>query len=191
MVKKPPACSACPLYKIGQGFVPHILPANYDGIKLLVQGEAPGRDEIDEGKPFVGKSGHWLRNNILANAGVASHEIIIANTLCCLPPINRKGEHYPTGKVRVDAERACRQYDIWDKCPATLPLMLFGNKALELRLGHDSISDWHGSVTLAEGRVTSCTFHPAAVMRQPNLLPVVIREITNLLEANAEYWSKQ
>lgn len=159
------------------------LPEKFDGIRLLVQGEAPGKDEADESKAFVGKAGHWIRHNILANAGVRESDVLFDNTLRCLPPANKQGDHYPIGEDKVEAEKLCRQYDQWQQCPLSIPLLLVGGKALAVRLGHDSISAYHGHITIHEGRVTGCTFHPSAVMRNPNLLPVAIREIGNLLVA--------
>jgi len=180
---KPEGCNACPLQPIGEGFVRISLPSDYDNVKLLVQGEAPTRDDADESIPFVGKPGHWIRKNILANAGLAEGQVIFDNTLRCLPPTNKKGEHYPIGEVKALAEQHCRQYDVWEQTPKSIPLLLVGGKALAQRTGRESISEWHGHIEMIEGRLTGATFHPAAVMRQPNLLPVAIRETANLLEA--------
>jgi uracil-DNA glycosylase family 4 len=180
---KPLGCANCPLHDKGAGFVLSKCPADFNGIRLLVQGEAPGKDEVDEGRPFVGKAGHWIRNNILYNAGVHESQVIFDNTLRCLPPPNKQGQYYPVGEERAAAELHCRQFDIWDACPKRIPLLLVGGCALAQRIGLDSISAWHGHISWHEGRLVGCTFHPAAVMRQPNLLPVAVRETANLLDA--------
>ena len=180
MLTKPTGCASCPLYRIGQGFCPDELRANP---KLLLQLEAPGKDEIDEGLPTVGKAGYWLWHNIMQQVGVTRDECSIGNSLRCLPPINRQGEHYPIGQTKVDAEKCCRQYDIWHKFDESVPLMLFGNHATNIQMGVDSIQKWHGHIARVGNRITGCTFHPSAVMRQPNLLPVVVSDITNLLTA--------
>jgi uracil-DNA glycosylase family 4 len=185
MLSKPTGCSACPLVHIGQGFVPCQLPPSYLDIKLLIQGEAPGQNEADEGLAFIGKVGHWIRNNILYNAGVRETQVIFDNTLRCLPPMNKKGEHYPIGDARATAEQVCRQYDVWDAVPVAIPLLLVGGKALQQRLGFESISNYHGHITTVGGRIVGATYHPSAVMRNPNLLPVAIRETSNVLEAAA------
>lgn len=182
---KPDGCTGCPLRNIGVGFVSLTPPAQYDGIRLLVQGEAPGKDEVDESSAFVGKAGHWIRKNILHTAGVLEPQVLFDNTLRCLPPLNKKGEHYPIGEDREQAETFCRAYDRWHLVPRHIPLLLVGSKPLEQRLGIGGISDYHGHITYHEGRLTGTTFHPAAVMRQPNLLPVAVREVGNLLEAAA------
>lgn len=177
---KPADCAGCPLASVAVGFVPAAIP---DGdVVLRIQGEAPGSTEVSEGKPFVGRAGHWIRRNILAAARVDPDLAAWDNTLRCLPP-KSGAEPYPKGKVRTAAEAHCRRYDRWlDPKLLTAPLLLLGGKALKVVLGHNSISDWHGHQeqhpTL--GRV-GATFHPAAVMRNPNLLPVVVAEIRHLV----------
>jgi uracil-DNA glycosylase family 4 len=174
------------LYEKGsRGWVPPpILPLNWHKIRLLIQGEAPGKEEIDKGLPFVGKAGWWLWNNLLGMAGVTQDETICSNTLLCLPPINKQGDFYPIGDIRKEAEKVCAQYSVWAKCPRDLPLLLLGAKAATQGLGVPNISEWHGHVVIgASGRITGCTFHPAAVMRRPDLLPVVVNETRNLLDA--------
>lgn len=178
---KPSTCSNCPLYRIGKGFVRPELPADPSKVKLIITGEAPGTQEVDDGKPFVGKAGHWLRHNIISNAGVTADECWFDNVLRCLPPENKQGEAYPVGADKVAAERECRQYDRYDQFPATVPILAMGNHASELHTGHDTMSRWHGHITLANNRLVGITYHPSAVMRNPNLLPVAVKETSNLL----------
>ncbi len=179
---QPATCKGCPLYGVGKGFVLETAPV-WSKIKMAIIGEAPGINEVLQGKPFVGKAGWWLLRNILNPAGLSRKEVYLDNTLRCLPPKNKQGEAYPVGVDKAQAEMHCRQYD--KVIPASVPIMLVGGKALGQRLGLKGISDWHGHVTLQAGQLVSCTFHPSAVMRQPNLLPVAIREHYNLLTAHA------
>ncbi len=61
---------------------------------LVVVGEAPGAQEDLEGKPFVGKSGKFLRK-ILENSGINIYkDVYFCNVVKCRPPKNRK----PTAK---------------------------------------------------------------------------------------------
>jgi uracil-DNA glycosylase family 4 len=179
---QPATCKGCPLYDIGKGFVLEPAPV-WSKIKMAIIGEAPGTNEVLQGKPFVGKAGWWLLRNILNPAGLKREEVYLDNTLRCLPPKNKQGEAYPVGVDKAQAEMHCRQYD--RTIPASVPIMLVGGKALGQRLGLKGISDWHGHVTFQGGQLVGCTFHPSAVMRQPNLLPVAIREHYNLLTAHA------
>lgn len=177
MNRKPAGCEPCPLYRLGAGFCTH--STLVDNPKLLIQGEAPGKNEVIEGLPFVGKSGNWLRR-LLESCGLREDEVVFDNTLRCL---YTKGQaKYPTGKTRVQAEEHCRQYDIWERY-MDVPLLLTGGKALGIWLDDDKISKWHGHIETIQGRLVGCTYHPAAVLRNPNLIPLFVQEVRNLLNA--------
>lgn len=51
-------------------------------------GEAPGKNEDLQGKPFVGAAGKFL-DELLEEAGLKREEVFIANVLKCRPPSNR------------------------------------------------------------------------------------------------------
>ncbi|PJA27851.1 MAG: uracil-DNA glycosylase [candidate division Zixibacteria bacterium CG_4_9_14_3_um_filter_46_8] len=81
-------CQQCPLGKVRTKFVfgcgnPHA--------KLMLIGEAPGRDEDLQGIPFVGRAGHLL-DKILKSVNFTREEVYIANILKCRPPENRDPE---------------------------------------------------------------------------------------------------
>lgn len=175
---KPKGCEPCPLYKSGLGFVQ---ANNPDKVILLIQGEAPGREELQVSKAFVGASGQWLRQIILKQAGINDKEVIFDNTIRCL--LGGKSGAYPTGETKTEAESWCGQYKVWDKFP-TKPLLLVGAKAIGQYMDDDRVSRWHGNIINANGRVIGATYHPAAVMRDPNLLPLVVQEIRNLIRAS-------
>ncbi|MEN8760965.1 MAG: uracil-DNA glycosylase family protein [Thiogranum sp.] len=54
----------------------------------LLIGEAPGRDEDQQGEPFVGRAGQLL-NAMLQAVGLHREQVYIANILKCRPPNNR------------------------------------------------------------------------------------------------------
>jgi len=54
----------------------------------LLIGEAPGRDEDQQGEPFVGRAGQLL-NAMLQAIGLQREQVYIANILKCRPPNNR------------------------------------------------------------------------------------------------------
>lgn len=56
--------------------------------ELMLIGEAPGRDEDLQGKPFVGAAGRLMTEG-LRQVGLSREEIYIANVLKCRPPGNR------------------------------------------------------------------------------------------------------
>ena len=80
-------------------------PVGYAGspiAEIMFIGEAPGADEVKEGKPFVGKSGKTLKDAII-NAGIDLENVFIANVICCRPPNNV----FPDDEIVVNA---CRHW---------------------------------------------------------------------------------
>lgn len=60
-----------------------------DDAPVLIIGEAPGKDEDEQGKPFVGRSGQLL-DRMLAQIGLSRKEnVLISNTIYWRPPGNR------------------------------------------------------------------------------------------------------
>lgn len=60
-----------------------------DEAPVLIIGEAPGKDEDEQGKPFVGRSGQLL-DRMLAQIGLSRKEnVLISNTIYWRPPGNR------------------------------------------------------------------------------------------------------
>ncbi len=56
--------------------------------RIMFIGEAPGADEDEQGRPFVGRAGQLLEN-ILNACGLKRTDVFIANILKCRPPENR------------------------------------------------------------------------------------------------------
>lgn len=78
-------CSKCGLSKNRKSAVPG------DGniqARLMLVGEAPGRQEDLRGLPFVGAAGKTL-DKLLQNAGLFRREVYITNIVKCRPPGNR------------------------------------------------------------------------------------------------------
>lgn len=80
------SCKRCPLHQTRNTIVWQRGTANKD-IDVLFIGEAPGKEEDLQGKPFVGKAGQIL-NKWIEEAGVTNYVII--NIVKCRPPNNRK-----------------------------------------------------------------------------------------------------
>lgn len=79
------ACHKCPL---ADGRTQTVFGTGAEDARVLIVGEAPGKNEDLKGEPFVGAAGKYL-NELLAIAGLAREEVFIANVLKCRPPGNR------------------------------------------------------------------------------------------------------
>ena len=131
--------------------------------KILIIGEAPGKDEDIQGRPFVGKSGQLL-DKILSACGFTREEhVFISNIVKCRPPDNR----VPT---RFEAD-ACipwllKQIELID--PKIL--ILLGATALKHMAGPEHrITRERGKWLSLLGRLAMPVFHPAALLRDPRL----------------------
>jgi DNA polymerase len=79
------ACTLCELHNSRTQTVFGVGNRNAD---WLLIGEAPGRDEDQQGEPFVGRAGQLL-NAMLQAIGLQREQVYIANILKCRPPNNR------------------------------------------------------------------------------------------------------
>ncbi|MBL7072436.1 MAG: uracil-DNA glycosylase [Candidatus Omnitrophica bacterium] len=79
------SCQKCPLGKTRISFV---FGAGSPKAPLMFVGEAPGRDEDQQGEPFVGRAGQLL-TKIIESIGLKREDVFIGNILKCRPPQNR------------------------------------------------------------------------------------------------------
>lgn len=68
---------------------PHVFSSGRVPAKIMIIGEAPGKDEQTMRLPFVGRSGKFLNEKILFGAGLVREEIYCCNIVKCRPEDNR------------------------------------------------------------------------------------------------------
>lgn len=83
---KLPSCNLCP--ELVKNRTNVVIGAGSDKPKVVFVGEAPGKNEDLEAKPFIGKSGQILRET-LGYIGFSEDEYYITNIVKCRPPGNR------------------------------------------------------------------------------------------------------
>ncbi len=150
-------CQRCKLGKtrtnivFGQGS-PHA--------ELMFVGEAPGRDEDEQGLAFVGRAGQLL-TKIIEAIGRKREDVFIANVLRCRPPNNRNPE--------PDEVAACRPFlDESIRLIAPKVIVTLGTFAAQALLETDeSIGRLRGRWRTAKGVRVMPTFHPAFLLRSP------------------------
>ncbi len=128
---------------------------------LMLIGEAPGADEDAQGEPFVGRAGQLL-NKILEAIRFRRDDVYICNILKCRPPGNRK-------PLPEEAE-LCIPY-LRKQVALIQPrvILCLGLTAAENLLGtHESLGQLRGRVLSYEGIPLMVTYHPAALLRNPN-----------------------
>lgn len=130
--------------------------------KLMIIGEAPGKYEDEQGKPFVGPSGQIL-DNCLFKAGINRNECYVTNVVKYRPPLNDFKKLHLIG---VDLAESIGE--LWDNEIRVLKpncILAIGNEALTAVTGYDGILNYRGSILTAKDGITKCvpTIHPAAL----------------------------
>ncbi len=64
--------------------------------KCVIVGEAPGQDEDEQGRPFVGRAGQLLTDILEKGAGIPRNSVYIMNVVKCRPPDPEKTNRPPT-----------------------------------------------------------------------------------------------
>ena len=129
--------------------------------KLFLIGEAPGATEDAQGRPFVGQAGNLL-NGILEAIEVPRDSVYITNIVKCRPPQNRK--------PLPDEIAACIPY-LHRQIEIVQPkvILTLGSTAGEAMLGvRKSLGELRGKVHTYNGIPLVVTYHPAALLRNPN-----------------------
>ena len=127
----------------------------------MLVGEGPGQTEDETGRPFVGRAGELL-TGILGAIGLARDEVFICNVVKCRPPQNRK--------PLPDEIGACDPY-LQAQLELIRPkvILALGATAAEALLrAKRSLADLRGKVHSYRGTPLVVTYHPAALLRNPN-----------------------
>lgn len=147
--------------------------------EIVFIGEAPGKNEDLQGKPFVGAAGKFL-NEMLEMIGMKRSDVYITNIVKYRPPNNRdplpeeKSEFLPYLQAQLDTIKP-------------VLTVTLGRHSLNCFLPDLQIGRVHGQPKRYQGRVFLPLFHPAAAlynggMRQTliddfALIPVILKKI--------------
>jgi DNA polymerase len=130
------------------------------GARVMIIGEAPGRDEDREGRPFVGRAGQLLDKMLAAIDLSRDSNVYITNVLPWRPPQNR--DPLP---VEISMLKPFLQRHVELAQPEIIILM--GNISCQAVLDRKGISRLRGKWDQAWGLPVLPTFHPAYLLRQP------------------------
>ena len=150
--------------------------------RLVLVGEAPGREEDQKGEPFVGEAGRLL-DRILQAMGMQRADVYICNVLKCRPPHNRDPQ---PGEVATCETFLIRQI------AAIKPQVIIGlgRFAVQSLLQSEvPISRIRGEWQSYQGIPLMPTYHPAYLLRNPEGKRDVwedMKEVMRRLHAGAE-----
>ena len=133
--------------------------------KVMIIGEAPGRDEDLQGKPFVGRAGQLL-DRMFSHIGLSRQSpdpetaLYITNVLPWRPPQNRDPQPDEVAMMLPFLKRHVELID-----PDILIAM--GNHSCQALLGQRGITRLRGKWAEALGKPVLPMFHPAYLLRTP------------------------
>jgi uracil-DNA glycosylase family 4 len=130
------------------------------GARVMVIGEAPGREEDQQGRPFVGPAGQMLDRMLAAIDLNREKNVYLTNVLPWRPPQNRDPLPEEIAMMVPFLERHVELAQ-----PEFLVLM--GNVSCQAVLGKTGISRLRGGWGQAFGKPVLPMFHPAYLLRQP------------------------
>jgi len=160
-------CRKCRLWKEKTNYVPG---EGNENAKIVFIGEAPGKEEDKQGRPFVGRAGRYL-TSVMEKYGLKRDEVYITNVLKCRPPNNRD--------PMEDEISACKQYLV-RQLEAIKPSVIVCLGRFSSEVIFDMFGIRFGGISRVRGNVFEVerwgrgvkiisTYHPAAVLYRPNL----------------------
>jgi|GEM_PF-65040 uracil-DNA glycosylase len=154
-------CMRCPLGKTRNKFV---FGSGDPKAGIMFIGEAPGADEDEQGLPFVGRGGKLL-TKMIEGIKLTRDEVYICNILKCRPPGNRD--------PKPDEIEKCEEIFI-KQIELINPKIIFalgrisGQTLLKVK---SPLKDLRGKIHDYHGYKLMISYHPAALLRNPNWKP--------------------
>lgn len=132
--------------------------------EVILVGEAPGRNEDEQGRPFVGAAGKYL-DSLLFQSGLSRDSVCITNVVHCRPPNNRT----PSAS-EIETCRKWLELELELASPRIIVAM--GAPAIRWFLGSGAgtVEHLHGRPIEKGGRIILPVYHPAAALYNTALL---------------------
>jgi uracil-DNA glycosylase family 4 len=141
--------------------------------RVMLVGEAPGEQEDNQGRPFVGAAGKLL-TELLESIGLRRDDVYITNVVKCRPPNNRP--------PRKDEAQACRPY-LERQIALMRPRVIcpLGNSAIHgLMKTEESVTGLHGIPFEVDSVTYFPLYHPAAALYTFSLKKVMEEDFKKL-----------
>lgn len=156
----------------------YVPPSGPEDAKIAIVGEAPGKDEVRKGEPFIGSSGRLL-NQLLDKAGINRYNCYLTNVMKYRPPANNFKYFYDGTKPSQELLQGARETR--EELQRVNPdvIIAAGGQALRALTGEydRKISSWRGSIIESDLGYIVPTYHPAYIMRVWKLNPILIFDL--------------
>lgn len=149
-------------WDLSRNFVPGEGPLDAE---VMLIGQAPGRNEDIERRPFIGTSGKFL-DRLINLAGLERESVYICSVVQFFPPENRM----PTEKE----VELCRAF-LFEQIRVVNPkfVVLLGSLSCKTVMNVDRVATNHGKVIRESGRTYFISMHPAAAVRIRTKIPLM------------------
>lgn len=147
-----------------------------ENARVLFIGEGPGANEDLQGEPFVGRGGQLLDKFLAAVDLDRKKNIYIANMVKCRPPQNRD----PSPEEQNECIGWLREQTRLLKPKI---IVCLGRVSATRLISPDfKVTKQHGQFIEKNGTLMMGTFHPAALLRNPNQKPEALEDFIKLRE---------
>ena len=163
-------CTRCPLAATRTNVV---FGVGNQEAEVLFVGEGPGKNEDEQGEPFVGRAGQLL-DKFLAAVGLSRESVYIANIVKCRPPENRDPK--PEEQEQCIGWLRNQFYLMKPKIVVCLGRIA----ALKMISPNFKVTKEHGIFFDKQGTLFMGTFHPAALLRYPSNKPEAFEDFVKL-----------
>jgi len=138
--------------------------------EIMFIGEAPGKNEDEQGRPFIGQSGKFL-TSMIEEIGLRREDVFIGNVIRCRPPENR--DPLPHELTACDGWLRAQLRIIQPRVVCTL-----GRYAMIALIDpYMQISKVHGTPIEKDGTLFIPLYHPAAALHQAKLRDTLIDDM--------------
>ena len=175
------SCKNCSLHLSKRNYVPG---EGNENAQVMFIGEAPGREEDEQGRPFVGNAGKLLTDMIETVLGISRKDVYITNILKCRPPDNRD--------PMEDEIDACFPFLV-EQIMAVEPEVIVCLGRHSAKVVFDFFQIPFRSITTERGVLKEkefngkklyimATYHPAAALYRPPLRDIIQDDFKKLTE---------
>lgn len=168
------ACMGCQNCPLGATRTNLVFGTGNENAEVLFVGEGPGENEDLQGEPFVGRGGKLLDKYLEAIDLSRDKNIYIANMVKCRPPRNRD--------PKPEEQEECIKW-LREQFRLLRPkiIVCLGRISAQKLISPDfKVTKQHGEFFEKGGVLMMGTFHPAALLRNPNQKPAALEDFIKL-----------
>ena len=169
-------CMGCDKCELAKTRTKLVFGVGNENARVLFIGEGPGANEDLQGEPFVGRGGQLLDKFLAAVDLDRKKNIYIANMVKCRPPQNRDP---------LPAEQDMCIGWLREQTRLLKPkiIVCLGRISATRLISPDfKVTKQHGQFIEKNGTLMMGTFHPAALLRNPNQKPAALEDFVALRE---------